>query len=51
LYANKVEKIQEKSINRANFAEMLTEAFLLFYTPLAVINAFRLSGVFPVDSS
>ena len=40
-----------KSINRENFAEKLTEAFLLFYKPLTVINSFRSSGIYPVDSS
>ena len=40
-----------KCINRENFAEKLTEAFLLFYKPLTVINAFRASGIYPVDSS
>ena len=40
-----------KSINQENFAEKLTEAFLLFYKPLTVINAFRSSGIHPVDSS
>jgi hypothetical protein len=40
-----------KSITQENFAEKLTEAFLLFYKPLTVINAFKSSGIYPVDSS
>ncbi|WAR09915.1 hypothetical protein MAR_034991, partial [Mya arenaria] len=42
---------QGRSINRENFTEKLTEAFLLFYKPLTVINAFKSSGIYPVDSS
>ena len=38
-------------IGKENFAEKLKEAFLLFYKPLTVINSFRSSGVYPVDSS
>ncbi|WAQ98492.1 JERKL-like protein [Mya arenaria] len=40
-----------RSITRENFAEKLTEAFLLFYKPLTVINAFKSSGIYPVDSN
>lgn len=38
-------------IGKHNFAEKLKEAFLLFYKPLTVINAFRSSGIFPVDGT
>ncbi|XP_046571695.1 jerky protein homolog-like [Haliotis rubra] len=39
------------SIGKETFAEKLQEAFLLFYKPPTVINSFRSSGIFPVDSS
>jgi hypothetical protein len=38
-------------ISKENFAEKLKEAFLLFYKPLTIINAFRSSGIYPVDSN
>lgn len=38
-------------IGKHNFAEKLKEAFLLFYKPLTVINAFRSFGMFPVDGT
>ena len=34
-----------------NFSEKLKDAFLLFYKPLTVINAFKASGIYPVDGS
>ena len=34
-----------------NFAQKLTEAYLQFYKPLTVINAFKPSGIYPVDRS
>ena len=40
-----------KNISKITFAEKLREAFLLFYKPLTVINAFKSSGIYPVDSS
>lgn len=39
------------TIGKENFCEKLKEAFLEFYKPLTVINAFRTSGIYPVDSS
>ena len=39
-----------KSIGKENFAQKLTEAFLQFYKPLTVINAFKASGIYPVSS-
>ena len=38
-------------ISKENFAEKLKEAFLLFYKSLTIINAFRSSGIYPVDST
>lgn len=40
-----------KSIGKEIFAQKLTEAYLQFYKPLTVINAFKSSGIYPVDSS
>ena len=40
-----------KSIGKEIFPEKLREAFLLFYRPLTVINAFKSSGIYPVDST
>ncbi|XP_052233020.1 uncharacterized protein LOC127845885 [Dreissena polymorpha] len=40
-----------RSIGKEVFAEKLTEAFLNFYKILTVINAFRSSGIYPVDAS
>ena len=40
-----------KNIGKANFAQKLTEAFLNFYKPLTVINAFKASGIYPVNSA
>ena len=40
-----------KVIGKKNFAEKLTEAYLQFYKPLAVMNAFKASGIYPVDST
>ena len=40
-----------KCIGKENFAEKLTEAYLQFYKPLTVMNAFKASGVYPVDST
>lgn len=40
-----------KCIGKENFAEKLKEAFLQFYKPLTVINAFKSSGIYPVDST
>ncbi|XP_052818209.1 uncharacterized protein LOC128244234 [Mya arenaria] len=40
-----------KSIGKENFAQKLTEAYLQFYKPLTVINAFKASGIYPVDST
>jgi hypothetical protein len=34
-----------KTIEKENFAQKLTEAYLQFYKPLTVINAFRASGI------
>lgn len=38
-------------IGKENFAQLLKEAFLLFYRPLTVINSFKSSGIYPVDST
>lgn len=38
-------------IGKNNFAEKLNEAFLLFYKPLTVVNAFKASGIYPVDGT
>lgn len=40
-----------KCIGKENFAEKLKEAYLQFYKPLTVINAFKSSGIYPVDST
>lgn len=40
-----------KTIGRENFAQKLSEAYLQFYKPLTVINAFKSSGIYPVDST
>ncbi|XP_060076693.1 uncharacterized protein LOC132556326 [Ylistrum balloti] len=40
-----------RTIGKEIFAQKLTEAFLNFYKPLTVINAFKSSGIYPVDSS
>lgn len=34
-----------------NFAEKLKDAFLLSYKPLTVLNAFKASGIYPVDDT
>ncbi|WAQ99701.1 JERKL-like protein, partial [Mya arenaria] len=39
-----------KTIGKENFAEKLNVAYLEFYKPLTVINAFKSSGIYPVDS-
>jgi len=38
-------------VGKENFAELLKEAYLLFYRPLTVINSFKSSGIYPVDST
>jgi hypothetical protein len=38
-------------IGKENFAAKLKDAFLLFYKPLTVINAFKASGIYPVDGT
>lgn len=38
-------------IGKHNFAEKLKDAFLLFYRPLTVVNAFKASGIYPVDGT
>ncbi|XP_052806390.1 uncharacterized protein LOC128235624 [Mya arenaria] len=38
-------------ISKENFAEKSKEAFLQFYKPLTIINAFRSSGIYQVDST
>ena len=40
-----------KCIGKENFAQKLTEAYLQFYRPLTVMNAFKSSGIYPVDST
>lgn len=40
-----------KNIGKEIFPEKLKEAFLLFYKPLTVINAFKSSGIYPVDGT
>jgi hypothetical protein len=41
----------EDPIGKVNFAEKLKEAFLMFYKPLTVINSFKSSGIYPLDST
>ena len=38
-------------INRTNFAQKLKEAYIQFYKPLTVVNSFKASGIYPVDST
>lgn len=38
-------------VGKDKFAELLKEAFLLFYKPLTVINSFKSTGLYPVDST
>ncbi|KAK3096946.1 hypothetical protein FSP39_005022 [Pinctada imbricata] len=38
-------------IDRHNFAEKLRDAFLQFYKPLTIVNSFKSSGIYPVDST
>ncbi|KAK3086373.1 hypothetical protein FSP39_017497 [Pinctada imbricata] len=38
-------------INKANFAQKLKDTYMMFYKPLTVINSFKASGIYPVDSS
>lgn len=38
-------------VGKEIFAELLKEAYLLFYRPLTVINSFKTSGIYPVDST
>ncbi|XP_052252276.1 uncharacterized protein LOC127858948 isoform X1 [Dreissena polymorpha] len=40
-----------KCIGKEVFAQKLTEAYLQFYKPITVINSFKSSGIYPVDSS
>ena len=40
-----------RCIGKEIFAQKLTEAFLQFYKPLTIINAFRSSGIYPVDAT
>lgn len=38
-------------VGKHNFAELLKQCFLLFYKPLTIINSFKSSGIYPVDST
>ena len=38
-------------IGNENFAQLLKEAFRLFYKPLTVIPIFRSSGIYPIDAT
>ncbi|WAR05558.1 hypothetical protein MAR_020927, partial [Mya arenaria] len=48
---DKAEKTQGEAQIENTSQKKLTEAFLLFYKPPTVINAFKSSGIYPVDSS
>ena len=37
-------------IDKTNFAQKLKDAFMLFYKPLTIVNSFKASGIYPVDS-
>ncbi|XP_060604840.1 uncharacterized protein LOC132757544 isoform X2 [Ruditapes philippinarum] len=39
------------AIGKDTFSEKLKEAYLLFYKPLTVVNSFKSSGIYPVDST
>ena len=38
-------------IGKPNFAEKLTEAYREFYKPATIVNSFRATGIYPVDST
>ena len=37
-------------IDRTNFAQKLKDAYMQFYKPLTIVNSFKASGIYPVDS-